>query len=705
MESAKAQPKHIYVLMGVVLAVMFVVGAFFEEGIAFFDPVYTTHMSDFEYYLSLIVVIFSVFGFLYLSHRFYKIKPNWWFLSIAVVLLVSNMVAVLIFPSIVQGFGENSYGNTYPFVYILTPAARARFIISFAVTCLYLYLIFAIVPKVLRNSRQLSFYFFACIVVSLVSILWSYVFEYRIYQSYFDPSLTPNINTVAMSFFNNRNTYGTMLLLGICCCAYLQTQSRHWWYYLIMAFFILNFVFVLSKTSMILALIFVVAFLIYRYVSTVKRHPLKDNIVLGIFLALGCFFCWYVLSGMVFQSQVLGKVYQNILDSMGDSSHDTLASRVKTWQRIIGFLSSQPLVIFGYGDGNFLWFLGQYEGNNISQLGYTHNGFLAMYAYGGIIRLLIYVAMLAYIFAAAIKNLARHHPTTIVSLLMFLTFLGHGLVETTSFMGADSKSLILLIIVFLPILTDRYQDRHQEVFIEQSAVYSLPKDRRAVYSLTDTEAARLFLFVFGIPFMVFFCLYNAVASFHNPWILANSCLLYLSTGLLGGCLNGIFHSKKKWMAVTLLVLAIFLLPLFEAIPFWLSGYIGFCTSIFSVTIFLGILFVFARHGREEKIRVYILRAYLPYIAICGSLVIFDLIISGLATAFTHYSALCLIAIDAACFLLVTVVSPLSKRLVYPLEEWWDRFEKWSLIANVRWESHLDWKLSQYRLSRPPHCQK
>jgi hypothetical protein len=70
-------------LVGIAMLFMFTIGAFFEEGVAFFDPVYTTIMSDLEYYLSLIAVLLSVTCFLLLVHRYYTIKINWVFLSIA----------------------------------------------------------------------------------------------------------------------------------------------------------------------------------------------------------------------------------------------------------------------------------------------------------------------------------------------------------------------------------------------------------------------------------------------------------------------------------------------------------------------------------------------------------------------------------------------------------------------------------------------
>lgn len=696
MESAKAQPKYVYVLMGAVLAVMFIVGAFFEEGIAFFDPVYTTQMSDVEYYLSLVVVLIAVGVFLFLAHHYYAIRLNWWFFSFAAVLFVSNMIAILIFPSIVQGFGEDSLGHVYPFVYFLADSKRVRFVLTFGIACVYLYLIYAIVPKVLRNSRQINIYFFGCIGVSLVAILWSYAFETKIYQYYFDSSFDLNTENVASSFFNNRNTYGMMLLLGICSCAYLQNQSRHWWHYLTMSFLLFNLLFVLSKTSIILSAVFITAFLIYRYVVTVKRHWLKDNIVLLFFLLSAGFATWYILSGAISKSGILSKIYTNVTDAITKNSFDTIETRIMTWQRVLGFLSIQPYSLFGYGDGNFMWFLGQYEGNNISQLGYTHDGFIAMFAYGGIIRFLIYVAMLSHFFVVAIKNLAHHHANTIVSLLIFLIFLGHGFMETTSFLGADSKTLILLITVFVPVFTDRYHDRHKEIGLAQGMACSLPKKRKVAYSLTDTEAARLALFVFSLPLIVFVGLYNSIGAFHDPLVLVNSVFVYIVVAFVGGSINAVAHSKGKIAVIIFAVSSIFLTFFFLLLPIWIKGYLAFFINLLLLCGFVAFLQFFSRHGREERIKAYFLKVFLPYFAICGGLIMIDLAISTILAPLSQYSIVCLVVFDVLAFLFIVAISPLSKRLIYPLDDWWMRLERRSLHLAIRWESHLDLKASRYQ---------
>jgi len=173
----KAKAKHVYVLTGIAVLFMFTIGAFFSQGIAFFDPVYTTIMSDFEYTLSLIAVILSVSCFLLLVHRYYSIKINWVFFSIAVTLTLCNAIAMLAFPSMYTTTGMDTHYNTYPITYFVTDSERVRSIVTFAVTCLYLYIVFAIVPKVLRNSRQLTIYFYGAVILVVVAIVWSFIYE------------------------------------------------------------------------------------------------------------------------------------------------------------------------------------------------------------------------------------------------------------------------------------------------------------------------------------------------------------------------------------------------------------------------------------------------------------------------------------------------------------------------------------------------
>jgi len=696
MIDAHKNPKHIYVLMGIAIAFMFTIGAFFEEGVAFFDPVYTTIMSDLEYYLSLVAVLLSVGIFLFLAHRYYPIKINWAFFSIAVVLVVCNAIAVLAFPSMYETTGMNqTTGDSFPVVYFLTASERLRFIITFAVTCLYLYLVFAVVPKVLRNSKQVTIYFYGGVVVVFVSIVWSLIFENGIYRAYFDPNMAPTLETVAESFYNNRNSFGTMIVIGICACGYLQCQSHHWWNYLIMVFFSLELFFILSKTSMLLIAIFWVAFLIYRYVLTIKAHPIRNNIILGVILAIAGFWSWFVASGTIQQTPALNKIFKNFVDAVTDTSEDTMSSRVNIWKLCVQELNSPLRIIFGAGDGNFMWLLGPMMDNGIVRLGYTHNGILAMLDYGGIVRLIVYLAMLGYFLILVIKNFRKGHPNTFVCLLSFLLFFIHSFVETTSFMGADSKSLSLLIMIYLPVLIDHYQDCHKEIQVEQSAAFAAYPPSKVHYSLTDVQTARLWL-AFATPILLLvMILYSSVSFLNNPWFLANGVVLYLLCPLIGGALNGFFRMQPRGTCIGIYILSSFLMVACFLLPLLLTGVAGFLTSVFSIGLLLVILLLLSRHGREDSFGNYLRSVYLPYLVILLGLAVAGLSLVFFGNFVTRYTVICVAAIVILSYVLIVAFSPFNSLLIYPLNEKWSRSEETWLYQNTKWGNMVAHRNTKY----------
>jgi hypothetical protein len=689
MIDAHKNAKHIYVLMGIAIAFMFTIGAFFEEGVAFFDPVYTTIMSDLEYYLSLIAVLLSVGIFLFLAHRYYIIKINWAFFSIAVVLVVCNTIAVLAFPSLYSTMGMNqTTGDIFPVVYFLTGSERLRFIITFAVTCLYLYLVFAVIPKVLRNSKQLTIYFYGGIVVVFVSIVWSLIYEFNVYRAYFDPSMTPTLQTIAESFYNNRNTFGTMIVIGICACGYLQCQSHHWWYYLIMGVFSAELFFVLSKTSMLLVSIFWVAFLIYRYVITLKAHPVKNNVILGVLLAIVGFLAWFIVSGTIQKTPSINKIFKNFVDAIADTSEDTMASRANIWKLCIQELNNPLRIIFGMGDGNFMCLLGPMMNNGIVRLGYTHNGILAMLDYGGIVRLGIYAAMLIYFLLLVIQNFRHKRPNTFVCLLAFILMFIQSFVETTSFMGADSKSLSLLIMIYLPVLTDNFQDKHKEILVDQSAAFAAYPPTKPAFVLNEIQTAKIFL-TFGTPVLLLvIVLYPSVPVLHNGWFLVNAIALYLLCPLIGGCLHGFSQVKTKGTVIGVRLVSCMVMGACFFLPLLMDNAIGFFAGLLSTVSLLIILFLLSQHGREKSFLDYLHDVYLPYAAVVLGLVTFGFGLQLLGNLVTRYVVICLAAILLAGFFLIAFASPLSSFFLYPFNEKWLWREEMFLHANTNWEMAL-----------------
>jgi hypothetical protein len=57
------------------------------------------------------------------------------------------------------------------------------------------------------------------------------------------------------------------------------------------------------------------------------------------------------------QAPTLNEIFTNFVDAITDTSEDTMSSRANIWKLCIQELNNPFRVIFGMGDGNFMWLL------------------------------------------------------------------------------------------------------------------------------------------------------------------------------------------------------------------------------------------------------------------------------------------------------------------------------------------------------------
>jgi hypothetical protein len=318
-----------------------------------------------------------------------------------------------------------------------------------------------------------------------------------------------------------------------------------------------------------------------------------------------------------------------------------------------------------------------------------------MLDYGGVIRLAAYVAMLVYFFVIVIQNFRHKHATTFVSFMMFLIFLIHGFVETTSFMGADTKSLGLLIMVFLPVLTDYYQDKHKEVLSSQAEAYANYQKSKTVYALTASEAARVVLWFASPLFIIFIALFPSVPAINSLWILLGVVFLYIFIPLYAVCWSGLAHIQKQGNFITGVILSSLYLVACLLVPFLLNNFIGFIVSGSCQILLFILLYGISHHGIEQGRESVFADAYVPYLSLTFGISILVFGFQLIGNGITPYVVLCLAVIGILIYLLVTTFSPLSSFFTYPLNEKWGSLERSALYHNLKWENKLDWKLDRY----------
>lgn len=434
------------------------VGAYFEEAIAFFNTPNYVLMDDVEFFLTMAACLASMALFLIVAIRKGSLKANYLFIGLFGLLIISNAVGLLAFPSSIDGFTHHLDGTKTAFSYSIDAMDRVRFMILFVVGMGYLYVLFCVLPQLLKDGRSLMFLFYAAAFVSFFAIAWSIGMEWPIYVKYFSIKTEVTASVYASSFFYNRNLFGMMLVIGICSLIFIHNHHPHWWNFLLIGILFCELFFVISKTSILIAMFAVFAFLLYRFLLTIRLHWRRNLIVLFFFLAapLAVFLLgFYKTLG---QNFVFSKMVDNLLLAFEGTDASSVKSRFDIWYASIMMLSDSPIRwIFGVGESNFGYLLGKMFDIDKPSAGgifYAHNGFVHVLCSGGVVRLAVYLFLLVYFLYVAFTAFRRRSKSAFPCLVFFVGFLIHGMAESTAFLMTDTKAFMIVLMAYVPLLAD-----------------------------------------------------------------------------------------------------------------------------------------------------------------------------------------------------------------------------------------------------------
>ncbi len=393
------------------------------------------------------------FSYCLFAHIHFRIKPAWIFMVLFLLLLFGNTIAIAVFPK----YSTLALALSDPpeeVTYVLEDVDRVRYILSFGITCFYFYIFWAIAPKCLRNSKVILFVIVGVLLLCFALVIYSWVAEWDKYARFFDPNVGTFYETGIASFSGNRNVFGAILMFGIVSLGVLQSRRHCCVNYILMALFALEEVFIFSKTCLIILAIYFPAFILYRFVATVRFHPVRSCVCLSVFIhvCIAVAIAW-IVSVNALEGSFFEKIGRMLMDTIFSEKHETIDARKETWKFLINQLNSPLRVAFGLGESNMQWLLGSHYGNG--EFGFTHNGFLLQLAAGGVLRSAIYAVLFAYVIFMYIRAFIHHRRGTWSFVLGFLAMHIHALTETTSFLETDGKGIALCFILILPFLIEQ----------------------------------------------------------------------------------------------------------------------------------------------------------------------------------------------------------------------------------------------------------
>ena len=696
--SSFAKRKPYYLLLGVSFLLLLVIGAFFTEEIAFFNPNdHFSRMSNEEYFVSFAAYCLALGCFLFLAFRHQKIRVRLLIPILLGVLFISQIIAVLSFPSETSGTMVADNGHEVDYLYVLDGWMRTRYILSFLATVTLLWALIDIFPQVARNSSQMDYFYYVILGICFVAIFYSLLREGDSYTYFFDrsKSVAPQ---PPESFFNNRNTYSSFLLFGISSCFIMQDRKRRFYYYIIIAILFIAILTTFSKTAIIIGGVAIIVFLIYRYIKTFRGHWIKNNIALASIAITVAVIVILALCHVFEKIDWLMKFVDKVVKELDDTTKEdnSFESRVVLWNNALSFINSPLRWIFGLGNGNASRLFG--EANGFPKgIYFIHNGALSMLFFGGIIRLLIWLTFIGLFIYVLIKNLAKKQYAAMSYMIVFLLWLVHGLFEDTYLLGSDSKELTIMGMCVIPSLIDFEKNKLENpVKINKEIVDSSPKFAREKVEISKWLRVHIFFYALAsIPLLVF---HKASTSLNTVFpFIGLAILLLLSPLCLFIALTMINDYRRKegiailWVSEAIYLIAFFLMLLIR------PSYVGFIVaSVLMVGFFL---FVFIRY-RSHVASIKWGKLFLEQLPLYLSLLILG-VIDSLLLSLLHNSAylnMALLIANYLAFFMVYICSPLD-RYIYPIKDIYLEFEIKYLRFCLKRDEKILSRQNAYHLKR------
>jgi len=376
-------------------------------------------------YRAMVFVYLGVYGFLLKKVNHLHVNMPW-FVGM-VVLLVSYFFVFsfvpLSFSYSYQGSQFSANGSTnyvfqtigwYGILIMLGRFAGAAFI--------FLFLISFVRPSI-HNRASVIWPMVTVVGLSMIFCFYSYIAEFKSYLAYFQGA---EVRATIISITHSKNAFGIFLFLGCFASAFLLKYVKKWNWIFIITFLLCLATALISGcyTAVVPVVIFAIVLLIDFFINLI-RTPKRKALGIVLLSLMGTVFAALVIciytpeirnSNLRFTS-VFIRLY-NRLNSIGSTE---IASRTGLWTQGVSVLNG-PFVFFGKTDqiANLEVAIVQtISGDNNVTPEDFHSAFLSFYSAHGLLGLVIYLAVHAWVIARLMK-IHRYDPKLSVFLLILL---------------------------------------------------------------------------------------------------------------------------------------------------------------------------------------------------------------------------------------------------------------------------------------------
>ena len=401
-------------------------------------PSFNNEILKFTLYMSLF--IFTIASFIFYSfveYKYNRLKLKNVLLYLGAVITLLNILAVALLPNQITILDKTLS---------ITPLERTEYLLCGIPFGLFPFAYFYLFPRKILNHHHLNIALMLMLGFVLCTIVASPILDWK-----------HMINGEPIgSFLFSKTNFGLILAMGIFVSITLRIQTKKWWWTLFIIPIYIFLILTRAKVSLVAGTLAILIYLIIRLVQICKKS--KDNLVIVISIVGFCLLLLplFIVGVIKSESGILGAIHNYFVKAL-DTAKETIATRVLLWQSTLKLVSSYR-IIFGYGVCSFGPVLNLLYSQVCPEwdrhIGSAHNGAMEILGKGGIILLLIWIALYVYLIKITIKMYKKNYWLSISTLIFVGLSLLISTFEWTS-LGLSNEIFPNLVII-TPIMSEYY---------------------------------------------------------------------------------------------------------------------------------------------------------------------------------------------------------------------------------------------------------
>ena len=345
---------------------------------------------------------------------------------------------------------EIEYADQYARVNVISYQIGFLDAISFLADQLFslvlFFCMFIVFPVLTKKSKManLPFYVFIGVMVALVAYSFLNKEDLSGYLKILKLDFSTTYSNDIKSLFPSKNAFGQFLMEGIFVSGYLWAAKKKNFFLIFAFLFYIVLGATINKSGTLCATIFL--FILYiRNVKEFKKHFVLNLIICSFIGVMFLFLLLLLTVPAIHASGPLSSLYSFLIRS--ENSGDERQYLI----RVFFEYSQTPQMFFGYSytlsPNIFVWtkMLTPTE----APLDNLHNGFLMVYATGGVFYLLIYVLLLAYTVIIKFKERDESMKLLFCTIGIIVSFVVFSFFETQILFFSGSSGSILISYILL----------------------------------------------------------------------------------------------------------------------------------------------------------------------------------------------------------------------------------------------------------------